>query len=137
MSTNLDQVPQSHADLLRSPITAALTTVDGEGRPQSTAIWYTVDDGQLVGSITSERQKFKNLQGNPNCTLFIIDPSNPYRTLEIRAVAELTADPDKSTVQTLARAYGMDGEALVHPDEDRYTVTFRPRRIVANPPADG
>jgi PPOX class probable F420-dependent enzyme len=91
-----------------------------------------VDDGDLVVSITSERQKFRNLRGNPNCTLFIIDPTNPYRTLEVRAVAEMTADPDKTTVQLLARIYGLDDGALVHPDEDRYRVTLHPRRVVAN-----
>ena len=77
-------VPESHRDLLRSPLTATLTTIDVNGRPQSSAVWYFVDDdGRLTGSITSDRQKYKNLSHNPNCDLFIIDPQDPFRTLEI------------------------------------------------------
>ncbi len=95
----IDEVPESHRDLLTSPLTAALTTIDNKGRPQSTAVWYLVDDdGSLKGSITDDRQKYKNLSRNPNCTLLVIDPSNPWRTLEIRAQAELSADPEKATV---------------------------------------
>lgn len=133
MTNILDQVPESHRDLLQSTHTATLTTVDDAGRPQSTAIWYLIDeDGQLKGSITSDRQKFKNLIGNPHCSLFIIDPANPYRTLEVRAEADLVADPDKVTVVHFAERYGVDPSGIVHPDEDRWTVVLRPRRIVAS-----
>ncbi len=135
MPSLLDQVPDSHRDLLRAPLTATLSTVDDRCRPQTTAVWYLVDvDGQLKGSITSERQKFKNLQGNPNCTLFIIDPQNPLRTLEIRAEAELRADPDKEDVRKFAGAYNADEALFLNLSEDRYTVVYRPRRVVASGP---
>jgi hypothetical protein len=39
MSDILESVPESHRDLLRAPLTATLTTVDGKNRPQSTAVW--------------------------------------------------------------------------------------------------
>jgi PPOX class probable F420-dependent enzyme len=133
LETILDEVPDSHRDLLQAPLTATLSTVDAQGRPQSTAVWYFVDvDGELKGSITSERQKFKNLRGNPNCALFIIDPQNPYRTLEIRARAELTADPDKETVRKFAGLYGVDEAQLVDRSEERYTIVYRPRRVIAS-----
>ncbi len=131
----VDAVPDSHRDLLHASLTATLTTVDTHGRPQSTAVWFLLDDdGQLKGSITSDRQKYKNLRANPNCALFIIDPQNPFRTLEVRAEAELAADPGKATVRKFAQAYHVDEAMLVDPSEDRYTVTYRPRRVVVNPP---
>ena len=136
MTSILEDVPESHRDLLQAPLTATLTTVDSHGRPQSTAVWFLVDDdGQLKSSVTSDRQKFKNLERNPNCDLFIIDPVNPYRTLEVRAEAQLEADPDKASVRKFARAYGVDEEMLLHAGEDRHVVVYRPRRIVVNPPA--
>ena len=131
----IDEVPESHRDLLTSPLTAALTTIDNKGRPQSTAVWYLVDDdGSLKGSITDDRQKYKNLSRNPNCTLLVIDPSNPWRTLEIRAEAELSADPEKATVSKFAAAYGVDEAMLKASGDNRFTVTYRPRRVVSNPP---
>jgi PPOX class probable F420-dependent enzyme len=135
MTDILDAIPESHRDLIQAPFTATLTTIDSRGRPQSTAVWYLVDsDGRLKGSVTSDRQKYRNLQGNPHCDPFIIDPQNPYRTLEVRAEADLTADPDKATVAKFAEQYNVDPSMLLNPAEDRYTVTYRPRRIVANPP---
>jgi len=136
MAGILDDVPDSHRDLLQSPLTAALTTIDGRGRPQCTAVWYLVDDdGLLKGSITSDRVKYRNLSRNANCDLFIIDPGNPFRTLEVRAEAELTADPDKAMVAKFAEAYHVDAEMLMAAGDDRYTITYRPRRVVVNPPA--
>ncbi len=135
MASINDQIPESHRYLLTSPLTAALTTVDANGRPQSTAVWYLVDDdGLLKGSITDDRQKFKNLSRNPNCSLLVIDPSNPWKTLEIRAEAELVADPDKATVSKFAKAYQADEAMLKAAGDNRYTVIYRPRRVVANPP---
>jgi PPOX class probable F420-dependent enzyme len=131
-----DAIPDSHRDLLTMPLTATLTTVDSSCRPQSTAVWYLVgDDGQLKGSTTSDRQKFKNLAGNPNSSLFIIDPQSPFRTLEVRAEVELTPDPDNATVRKFAEVYGVDAAMLVNEQEDRYTITYGPRRVVVNPPA--
>ena len=75
MSDVLSAVPESHRDLLRSPLTATLTTIDINGRPQSTAVWYFVDDdGHLKGSTTSDRQKYKNLRHNPSCDLLAGQP---------------------------------------------------------------
>jgi hypothetical protein len=39
----LNDVPESHRDLLRKTLTATLTTIDAEGRPRSTAVWYFID----------------------------------------------------------------------------------------------
>jgi PPOX class probable F420-dependent enzyme len=132
MPDTLDDIPDSHTDLLRSPLTATFTTIDSKGRPQSTAVWYLLDeDGQLKCSITSDRQKFKNLRGNPNCDLFIIDPTNHYRTLEVRSEAELTADPDKVMLPKFAKAYAVDEAMLAAAGDERYAVTLHPWRILA------
>lgn len=137
MASVLDDIPESHRELVEAPLTAVLTTLDEQGRPQSTAVWYLLDDdGLLKASITIERQKYKNLSRSPQCSLFIMDPANPYRTLEIRAVAELEPDPDKAMVTKFARNYHADEQMLRAAGGDRYTVVLRPRRIVANPPAD-
>ena len=130
----LEQVPASHRDLLLSPFTAALTTLDHRGRPQSTAVWYLLDgDGRLKGTITSDRQKYRNLRANPACTLLIIDPQDSFRTLEVRGEASLDPDPDKATLRKFAEAYQIDEALLVQAEEMRFTITYAPRRVVATP----
>src|SRR5436189_4758655 len=96
-------LPATHADLLDAPNTAVLTTVNPDGQPQSTAVWYLVDDdGALKTSLVTTRQKFKNLQREPKATLFILDPANPFRAVEIRATSELTPDPQKTMLPKFA-----------------------------------
>ena len=74
---------------------------------------------QLKCSITSDRQKYKNLRANDSCDLFIIDPANSYRTLEVRAEAELRPDPEKEMVRKLAAAYSADEAMLLAAGDDR------------------
>ncbi|HEY2286897.1 MAG TPA: pyridoxamine 5'-phosphate oxidase family protein, partial [Streptosporangiaceae bacterium] len=78
------------------------------------------------------RQKYRNLIARPRVTLFVIDPKNPFRTLEVRATAEVTDDPGLEFLQRLLRLYGTDLESFPAPTEDRVVVTFRPTRIVEN-----
>ena len=125
-------LPESHRDLLEAPLTAVLTTLDAKGRPQSTAVWYLLRDGELIVSITDSRQKYRNLTADQRVTLFLLDPHNPMRTLEIRADAVLTHDPEKADVEAIATAYGADAKAIKSMPGERYTITLSPHRILAD-----
>ncbi len=127
----LDMVPETHRDLLFERLPFVLTTVDAKGRPQSSAVWCFVDeDGILKGSTLEQRQKFRNLRRNPECALFVFDPKDDHRTLEIRAGAELMPDPRKETVRAIAPKYGADPTRLGQSPGDRVTVLFHPHRVV-------
>ena len=132
----LEQVPASHHDLLLDPHTAVMTTVDPSSRPQSSAVFYALDDeGVLVGSVTTDRQKYRNLRRNPSCTLFILDPENRRRALEIRADVEMVPDPDKRVLRLFAARYDMPFEVLARSgNQDRVEMRFRPWRVVAKVP---
>jgi len=124
-------LPESHADLLRSPYIGVLTTVGADGLPQSTAVWYLLDDdGVLKTSTTTERQKYKNLVRHPKATLFVLDPANPYRTIEVRANVELIPDPDKALLSKVAAHYDTPAEPILRLGGDRVIIAFDPVRIV-------
>ena len=126
-------IPPNHADILDAPLTAVLTTVGADGQPQSTAVWYLVDDdGVLKGSVTTDRQKYRNLSRNPKATLFVIDPANPFRTVEIRATVELAPDPDKAMLPKFAARYSTPVEVLDAPGSERVTVVFTAVKVVTN-----
>ncbi len=132
MTTNL-QIPETHRDLLEAPNTVVFTTVGKDGQPQSTAIWALLDDdGVVKTSITTDRQKYKNLARNPQATLFVIDPANPYRTLEVRANVELTPDPDKALLPKFAEKYNTPVEVLEQAGDERVVATLNPVRVIAN-----
>jgi len=99
-----------------------------------TALWFLLDqDGTIKLSLNTARQKVKNLQANPNCTFFVIDPSNPYRTLEIRAKAELTPDPEYQFADKVAKKYGSDIDLRKNdkPGETRVVVSLQPTKVNA------
>jgi len=131
MANILSDAPEGYRDLLENTLTATLTTVDPDGHPRSTAVWYVVDDdGQLKGSTNASLQQYKDLRRNPNCCLFIIDFSNPFRTIEIRATAELTEDLENVTVRKLAQKYGLDASKAPL-RKNRFTIIYHPRQLLA------
>lgn len=124
--------PESHRDLLDTNV-AVLATISPDGLPQVTATWFFFDgDGKLKLSLNTTRQKVKNLQERPECTLFILDCANVLRTLEVRARAVLTPDPDYTFASKVARKYGMeDFRVMDKPGEERVVVTLEPVKVNA------
>lgn len=122
--------PASHQDLLKADV-AMLATIGHDGYPQVTALWFLFDDdGILKLSLNTTRQKVKNLQAHPECTLFILDTANPYRTLEIRAHAEITPDPDYTFAKKLGAKYGgADLRTNDRPGDTRVVVALQPVKV--------
>jgi PPOX class probable F420-dependent enzyme len=124
-------IPLSHRDLLQTPIPVALATVGPTGHPQVTAIWAVLDENVVVTSLAGVRQKLKNLVARPLATVFVVDPTNPYRTLEIRGDVTVEPDPELATLVKVLTAYGTDLASFSGPLEGRTTVTVHPTHVVA------
>jgi PPOX class probable F420-dependent enzyme len=122
--------PESHQDLLKANV-AMLATIGHDGYPQVSALWFLFDDdGTLKLSLNTTRQKVKNLQAHPECTLFILDTANPYRTLETRARAVITPDPDYTFAKKLGAKYGgADLRTNDRPGEMRVVVALQPIKV--------
>jgi PPOX class probable F420-dependent enzyme len=131
-TTPVIDIPDSHAEFFAAPNTAILTTVGKDGLPQSTAVWYLVEDGVLKTSILMSRQKYKNLARHPKASLFVLDPTNPYRSVEVRAEVELTPDPGKTLLPRFAEHYSVPVEALEASGDDRVIAVLKPVRVVVN-----
>lgn len=122
----LDQVPAEILDNL----VATLATNGADGRPQLTAIWFGVEDGELCISVTESTQKARNLRNDGRCTVLIYDPATPSRVAEIRGWATITPDPDYVFADWLGTRYDTDYRIFDAPDAERLRVAIRPQRIV-------
>ena len=124
-------IPASHRDLLDTNQVVVLATNGTDGFPQVTATWFLAEeDGTVKLSLNTARQKTKNLLRDPRATLFFFDPANPYRTLEIRARAEVTPDPDYAFADRFAGRYGgADLRQNDRPGESRVVVSFIPVKV--------
>jgi PPOX class probable F420-dependent enzyme len=135
MSTpDFPTVPDSHRDLAGAPATVALSTLNQDGSIQTTAVWAVADDdGRLRTSLATSRHKTRNLERHRKATIFSIDPTNPYRTLEVRA--DVTIEPDdaaRTGTRRVISSYGVDPATMQEQlDEDRVIVTFTPTRVIA------
>jgi PPOX class probable F420-dependent enzyme len=124
-------IPEAFRDLLDADV-AILATNGADGLPQVTAIGFALDptDGLVKISLNESRQKVKNLRRDPKTTLFILDRANPFRTLEIRAEAELVGDPGLTRSQAISAKYNADLGEHDGPGETRSVVVLHPRRVI-------
>lgn len=123
-------IPLSHRDLLEAPIPITLATIGPTGHPQVTAVWAILDGDTVVTSLTGTRQKLRNLRARPQAAVFVVDPGNPYRTLEIRGDVTIAPDPELATLVKVLTAYGTDLASFQGPLDDRTTVTLHPTHVV-------
>ncbi|MDR7289019.1 hypothetical protein J2S38_002082 [Mycolicibacterium senegalense] len=82
-------------------------------------------------SLLRARQKYRNVSAHPYATLFIIDPQNPFRTLEIRGTVTVCEDTGLTLFEKVFRHYGQDPTASAAPTEGRVAITLTPTHVVA------
>lgn len=123
-------IPASHRDLLDGQF-ATLGTVGPDGRPQLTEVWFLADGDTVALSLNTSRQKTKNLVANPAASLFLLDLANPYRYVELRGDAEISADDDYSFADQLGSKYRADLRDRDQPGDSRVKITIRPVRVHA------
>lgn len=126
----MNQIPDSHHDLLESKF-ATFGTIDPDGRPQLTEVWFLADGDSVAISLNTSRQKTKNLAARPQCSLFILDLEKPMRYLEIRGDAEVTPDDDYSFADRVGQKYGADLRQFDGPGFSRVVVRIKPTRVNA------
>jgi len=119
--------PSSHTDLLDAEV-ATLATIDDDGLPQLTEVWFIHDGGELRLSLNGERFKTANLKARGACSLLILDLANPYRYLEVRGTARVEEDGGE-LARKVGEKYNADLTAYDGTDDVRYAVTIEPTKV--------
>jgi PPOX class probable F420-dependent enzyme len=123
-------IPESHGDLLEARV-ATFATVGTDGYPQLSEVWFLAEDDVIRLSLNSDRQKTKNIVRHPACTLFILDLSNTYRYLELRADALVEPDDDYRFADKIGAKYDSDLRVHDQPGQSRVVVTLNPHKVNA------
>jgi PPOX class probable F420-dependent enzyme len=123
-------IPEKYTDLLESNALANVATIGPKGEPQNNPVWFGWDGAHILFSQTKGRQKYQNLQREPRVALSIVDPTNPYRYLEIRGkVVRIDEDPDLAFINSMAKKYlGQDVYPWHKPEDERVVVVVQPER---------
>ena len=127
----MSSIPEKYTDLFKKKAFASFATVLPDGKPQVTPVWVDFDGRYLLVNSAVGRKKDKNVRQNPNVSLAIIDPDNPYRYLEVRGrVAEITQDGADQHIDKMAKKYlDKDKYPFRAPNEVRVLYKIEPEHV--------
>ncbi len=83
---------------------AVLATINPNGTPQQTVMWYELRDNMIVMNTTTTRLKGQNLRRDPRISVCVADG---YRFVTIAGTAQLNDDPavTQADIRALAIRY--------------------------------
>jgi PPOX class probable F420-dependent enzyme len=78
--------PDSYNDLLAKTSKALLylATLNPDGTPQVTPVWFDTDGEHILINTNEDRVKDRNMKARGHVAMVIQDPNDPYRYLGIR-----------------------------------------------------
>ena len=128
MTETASGIPASHADILAKKGFAHVATIGPDGAPQSSPVWYDWDGEHFLFSLTTTRQKYRNLKRHPEIAASIADPENPYRHVEIRGhVTSIDDDLNNAFINSMAKKYlDQDVYPWPRPGDRRVVVKVHP-----------
>lgn len=125
------KIPEAFRDLLTTPSFAALATINADGSPQVSPVWFDTEGERIVVNSARGRVKDKNLRRDPRVALSIQDPANPYRYLGLQGrVVEITEQGADEHIDRMARKYlGKDKYPFRQPGEVRVLYKIEIQRV--------
>jgi PPOX class probable F420-dependent enzyme len=125
-------IPEEFKDLLMTKKAfASLATINADGSPQVTPVWFDWDGRHVRINTARGRVKDRNLRRTPAVSMAIMDPDNPYRYVQIRGrVTSATESGADAHIDALAKKYlGQDRYPYRKADEVRVTYVIAPDRV--------
>jgi len=122
------------AEFFRKPITAAIATINPDGSPQITYVWYEFDGERFLISTTDDRLKSRNVERDARIGLSMLDPENPFRYVSVRGKVRVTKEHASDLILKLAVRYqGPKGEAYGRSMQgpSRIILTLTPEQVYA------
>ena len=123
-------IPDTHQDLFTTEkkAFAFLATVQPDGTPQVTPVWFDVHGTNLRINTAAGRIKHRNMTKNASVALAISDPANPYRYVQVRGkVVNVTEEGADAHIDSLAMKYmGVDKYPMRAPGEQRVIFEIEP-----------
>lgn len=93
---SLDDLPDIYRKLMIEPVTAVLAVMGGDGRPSLTPVWFGHDGDEIMLNFAEHRRKTEWIRANPQISVLLMNPANPYHWMSIKATvtSELHEDDE-------------------------------------------
>jgi PPOX class probable F420-dependent enzyme len=101
------EIPAAFLDLLtQKKALANIATLQPDGSPQVTPVWFDYTNGVIRVNTAKGRVKARNMSEGSKVALAIVDPDNDYRYIQIRGtVTKETTDGAEAHIDSLAKKY--------------------------------
>ena len=86
--SSLEDLDPIYRELLDEPVTAVIAVMCGDGRPWLTPVWFNYTGDKVLLNLAEHRRKTEWIRRNPQVTILLMNPKNPYHWLSIKATAE-------------------------------------------------
>lgn len=101
----LNDVDPDHKQLMDGQVTAVMAVMGGDGRPNLSAMWfdYDGDANRVLVNVAAHRKKTSWIRANPQITVMLMNPANPYHWMSMKCTVEREVsedDPDEGAMVT-------------------------------------
>lgn len=129
------RIPEAFYDLFERPVVVVLATVMPDGQPQVTPMWCDRHGDQIWVNSAIGRQKDRNMRARPQVTVLAVDPTNPYRWLEVRGriVEVAMGEAAVAHIDRLTQKYMNRATYPLPAGEQRCIYKIEPTRVNASP----
>lgn len=128
----MSKIPESYHDFFEKETFAHVVTLFPDGAPQTTPVWvdYDEESDRLLVNTERHRQKVRNVESNPDVSVSMLDPDDPYRYLSVTGrVEEITTDGAREHIDTLSQRYfGKDYPQPI--ESERVILRIVPERVL-------
>ena len=87
-ASGLADLDPIYRELLDRPITIILGLIGPDGRVNLTPMWFDHEDDKILVNTAAHRSKCGWIRKNPELTLLIVNPDNPYHWVQIKCTVE-------------------------------------------------
>lgn len=128
---SIDKKLNEYKSILTSKSFAHIATINKDGSPQSTPVWFDLENGYLRINTAVGRKKDKNMNRDPRVAISILNIDNPYNMISIQGrVVDRTLEGADSHIDLLAKKYlGLDSYPYRNPEETRVIYKIKPISI--------
>jgi PPOX class probable F420-dependent enzyme len=101
------EIPAAYMDLLTAKKAFAnIATLQPDGSPQVTPVWFDYTNGVVRVNTAKGRVKARNMSEGSKVALSILDPDNAYRYIQIRGtVTKETTEGAIAHIDSLSKKY--------------------------------
>ena len=85
---SLDDLDPVYRRLLDEPVTAVIAVMGDDGRPWLTPVWFNYAGDRVLLNLAEHRRKTGCIRRNPQVTMLLMNPENPYHWVSLKATVD-------------------------------------------------